>query len=127
MITMNELRNYGRHLGIRGLWRKNKNQLQDHLFNAVHDEINDRMLRRTGMDPDRAFMEAELSLQAKKGTNQKTWKTVETTAREAGIPFNRRRATKEGIEHELTKKNDALSLKYRQNRMKKDRFTTPKE
>ena len=69
---MNELHEYGRRLGIRGIWRKNKAALQDHLFNAVHEEVNNRMIRRPDMDPARAYMEAELAMRSKKLTRQKT-------------------------------------------------------
>ena len=52
---MNELRDYGRRLGIRGIWRKNKAELQEHLFNVIHEEVNERILRRPNMDPERAL------------------------------------------------------------------------
>jgi len=70
--TVKQLRDYGRFLGIRGLWRKNEEQLREHLFNTVFNEVNNRMLRRPDMDPARAYMEAELSLRSKKLTQQKT-------------------------------------------------------
>ena len=127
MTTVRELREYGRRLGIRGIWRKNKAQLQEHLFNAVHEEVNERMLRRPNMDPERAYMEAELALRSKKLTTQKTWNRLREEARAADIPVNRR-STKATIEHELVKKQgDNLRGKYRRNRVKKDMFSTLRE
>ena len=124
---MNELRDYGRRLGIRGIWRKNKAELQEHLFNVIHEEVNERMLRRPNMDPERGFMEAELSLRSKKLTRQKTWNSLRETARANNIPINRR-TTKDTIERELVKKqSDILQGKYRRNRVKKDTLSTLRE
>ena len=100
--TVKQLRDYGRFLGIRGLWRKNKEQLREHLFNSVFNEINDRMLRRPDMDPAKAYMEAELSLRSKKLTNQKTWARLRDEARAAGVPVNRR-STKTDVEREVAR------------------------
>merc|ERR1711911_67274 len=85
------------------------------------------MFRRPNMDPERAFMEAELSLRSKKLTRQKTWNSLRETARANNIPINRR-TTKDIIERELVKKqSDILQGKYRRNRVKKDTFFTLRE
>ena len=79
------------------------------------------------MDPEKAFMEAELSLRSKKLTKQKTWRRLKDDARTHDIPVNRR-TTKAGIERELVKRqSDNLQGKYRRNRVKKDLFTTLRE
>lgn len=122
MTTVRELREYGRHLGIRGLWRKNKMELQEHLFNTVHEEVNERMLRRPNIDPERAFMEAELALRSKKLTTQKTWRSLRQEARAADIPVNRR-TRKEDIENQLVqKRSEDLEGKYRRRRVKNSFF-----
>merc|ERR1711911_133935 len=85
------------------------------------------MFRRPNMDPERAFMEAELSLRSKKLTRQKTWNSLREAARANNIPINRR-ATKDIIERELVKKqSDILQGKYRRNRVKKDTLSTLRE
>ena len=119
MQTVKELREYGRFLGIRGLWRKNKERLREHLFDTVLGSVNDRMLRRPDMDPARAYMEAELSLRAEKLTRQKTWKRLHNEARVADIPVNRR-TTKRDVERRLVQKRvPELTGRYRKTRAKK--------
>ena len=117
--TVRELRDYGRFLGIRGLWRKNKEQLREHLFTTVFNEINERMLRRPDMDPARAYMEAELSLRSKKLTQQKTWARLGDEARAAGVPVNRR-STKVDVEREIARRGgEGILHKHRRARVKK--------
>ena len=116
--TVKELRDYGRFLGIRGLWRKSKEQLREHLFTTVFNEVDERMLRRPDMDPARAYMEAELSLRSKKLTQQKTWARLRNEARTAGIPMNRR-SSKSVVERQIAKQDiDGKFRKYRKVRAK---------
>ena len=116
--AVKELRDYGRFLGIRGLWRKNKEQLREHLFNSVFNEVNERMLRRPNVDPTRAYMEAELSLRSKKLTQQKTWARLKDEARTAGISVNRR-SSKSGVERQITEQDgDGKFRRYRKVRAK---------
>lgn len=127
MTTLKELREYGRFLGIRGLWRKNKEQLQDHLFNTIHEEINNRMLRRPDMDPDRAYMEAELALRSKKLTRQKTWRSLHDAARAQDIPINHRKS-KTDYERELLQRNrDVVEKHYRKRRRKTETVHSVRE
>ena len=117
--TVKQLRDYGRFLGIRGLWRKNKEQLREHLFNTVFNEVNDRMLRRSDMDPARAYMEAELSLRSKKLTQWKTWARLRDEAQAAGVPINRR-SSKTEVEREIARQGgDEILRKHRRARVKK--------
>jgi len=111
--TVKQLRDYGRFLGIRGLWRKNKEQLREHLFNTVFK------LRRPDMDPARAQMEAELSLRSKKLTQQKTWARLRDAARAAGVPVNRR-SSKTEVERQIARQgSDEILRKHRRARVKK--------
>ena len=57
METIRTLRDYGRFLGIRGLWRKNKESLKEYLLDKVFEEINERMIRRPTIDPFKAYIE----------------------------------------------------------------------
>lgn len=117
--TVKELREYGRFLGIRGLWRKNKEQLREHLFNSVFKEVNERMLRRPDMDPARAYMEAELSLRSKKLTNQKTWTKLKDEAKKVDVNVNRR-SKKSEVERQIIEKDSQnLFKRYRKVRTKK--------
>ena len=117
--TVKQLRDYGRFLGIRGLWRKNKEQLRKHLFDSVFEEVNKRMLRRPDIDPARAYMEAELSLRSKKLTNQKTWARLKDEAQRADVIVNRR-SKKSEVERQIIKKDSQkLFKKYRKVRTKK--------
>ena len=117
--TVKELRDYGRSLGIRGLWKKNKEQLREHIFNSVFEEVNERMLRRPDMDPARAYMEAELSLRSKKLTNQKTWAKLKDEAQRADVIVNRR-SKKSEVERQIIKKDSQkLFKRYRKVRTKK--------
>ena len=43
--SVKALREYGRYLGIRGLWGKNKATLSEHILDKVHEVVNERMLR----------------------------------------------------------------------------------
>ena len=119
MQTINQLRDYGRFLGIRGLWRKNKKQLEEHLFNSVFNAVNERMVRKPDMDPARAYMEAELSLRAKKLTQQKTWREIREKAQELNVPV-KRNSTKEGVEHKINQRRGNQILgKHRKARFRK--------
>ena len=119
MKTMKQLRDFGKFLGIRGLWRKNKKQLQEHLITSVFNEVNNRMLRKPNMDPDRAYMEAKLSLRAKKLTKQKTWREIREKAEELNVSV-KRNSTKEDIEYKINqKRGDEIRGKHRKARFRK--------
>ncbi|MCE2507602.1 MAG: hypothetical protein J4F36_14275, partial [Nitrosopumilaceae archaeon] len=114
--TLKNLREYGKFLGIKGLYGKNKQALWDHIFDRVHEEVNERMLRKPALDPERAYMEAALALRAKKLTEQKTWKSLHEEARANNISINRRRMKKNDVERAiLNNKRKGLFRKYRKN------------
>ena len=69
--SVKALREYGRYFGIRGLWGKNKATLSEHILDKVHEAVNERMLRKPNLDPERAYLEASLALRSKQlTTNQ---------------------------------------------------------
>ena len=110
--SVKALREYGRYLGIKGLWDKNKAMLREHIFDKVHEAVNERMLRKPNLNPERAYMEASLALRSKKLTVNKTWATLHDQARNNEIPINRKQ-TKEQVERLLTEhKRGGLETRY---------------
>ena len=85
METLRTLRDYGRFLGIRGLYRKKKADLKEYILDTVFEEIQERMARRPNLDPVKASIKAELSLCSKKLTREKTWRQLFTAAKENEI------------------------------------------
>ena len=116
--SVKALREYGRYFGIRGLWGKNKATLSEHILDKVHEAVNERMLRKPNLDPERAYLEASLALRSKQLTTNKTWATLRKEANNSQIPVNRRH-TKEDVERLLTEhKRDGLEDQYRKRRVK---------
>ena len=60
--TLANLRDYGKFLGISHSYGKRKQELWDHIFDTIHHEVNERMLGKPDLDPERAYMEAEVSI-----------------------------------------------------------------
>ena len=116
--SMKALREYGRYLGIKGLWGKNKTMLSEYIFNKVHEAVNERMLQKPNLDPERAYMEASLALRSKKLTTNKTWAMLREQANNSQIPVNRRHI-KEQVERLLTEcKRGGLETQYHKRRVK---------
>ena len=116
--SVNALREYGRYLGIKGLWGKNKATLSEHIFDKVHEAVNERMLRKPNLDPERAYIEASLAMRSKKITVNKTWGTLREQANNSQIAVNRKH-TKDQVERLLTeRKRDGLEDQYHKMRVK---------
>ena len=99
--SMKALREYGRYLGIKGLWGKNKTTRSEYIFNKVHEAVNERILRKPNLDTERAYTETSMALRSKKLTTNKTWATLCDQANNSQIPVNRRH-TKEQVKRLLT-------------------------
>ena len=125
--SVNALREYGRYLGIKGLWGKNKATLSEHIFDKVHEAVNERMLRKPNLDPERAYMEASLAMRSKKITVNKTWATLREQANNSQIAVNRKH-TKDQVERLLTeRKRDGLEDQYHKMRVKNSTIKSIRE
>ena len=61
-----------------------------HIFDKVHEAVNERMLGKPNLDPERAYLDASLALRSKKLTTNKTWATLHKQETNNQIPINKR-------------------------------------
>ena len=110
-LTLKNLREYGKFLGISRIYNKNKEELWNYMMEIIHNEMEKRQARRPNISPEEAYTEGLLALRSKKLTHKRTWKTLRDQAKSMDVHINQR-MSKSDIEHAIAMKdNDRKILK----------------